>query len=161
MQRALIITLAAAGILTGTAAAHEVSASTVSVQVTASKVEVLQTTPLGTAAQVATLSGEDAKPSANGKAILEAVSQYWQVTGANAACALERQAFRLQHHDTEIQMRYLFVCEEGNTPALLQATWLNETPPDHFLIFTINADEKSKTVIFEHQDLAIDITQLN
>ena len=141
-------------------AAHDVSASSVIVHVDDTKVEILQIMPVQTAADVAaSLSKLDI--SADDEAgVLKAISEHWRVSGAASECELKRQAYRLQHHGVEIQLRYLYVCDGAETPKLLEATWLKQTPEEHFLVFTIKTNDKSKTVIFEHQDLAIDISNL-
>lgn len=160
MDKIFIALVAAMSMVASAAKAHEVSASSVTVHVDGFKVEILQTTPLATATQVASSVAKTDLQPANRDVILAAIGQSWQITGTSAKCRLERQAYRSQHHDTELQLRFLFVCDETEKPQLLEATWLGQTPPDHFLIFTINADGQSKTVIFEHQNLAIDISQI-
>lgn len=159
---AKVIVLSAAGFcfLANTAAAHDVSASSVTVHVDDNKVEIFQTTPVETAAQIASSLSKSKLSTDDENEILTALSGSWNVTGKSSVCKLERQAYRLQHHAMEIQLRYLYVCSGSETPEVLEATWLEKTPPEHFLIFTINADKKSKTVIFEHQKLTIDISDL-
>lgn len=147
--------------LASTASAHEVSASSATVTVKDGQVEILQTTPLGTAAVAASETASTEITIDDPEDILNAMSQSWHVNGVASECGLARQAYRLQHHGTEIQLRYLYSCGSGEVPQTLTANWLEKTPSDHFLIFTIATEEKSKTVIFEHQPLSIDISQLN
>ncbi|MEM1036487.1 MAG: hypothetical protein AAGI14_06965 [Pseudomonadota bacterium] len=147
--------------LAGTANAHEVSASSTTVIVEDGKVEILQTTPIATAAEVVTSRTSAPIGTDQPEEILNAMATHWAVSGADTGCELTRQAYRVQHHGMELQMRYLFACEAGDAPQRLDATWLDATPSDHFLIFTIKAHGKEKTVIFEHQDLSIDISQLS
>lgn len=161
MYKALISLVAVSGMLAGGASAHEVSASSATVTVKAGQVEILQTTPLGTAAGAASETAGKKITVDAPEQILSAMGQSWHVSGVDSGCDLARQAYRLQHHETEIQLRYLYNCGPGETPQMLKANWLEKTPSDHFLIFTIATDEKSKTVIFEHQPLSIDISQLN
>jgi hypothetical protein len=155
-----VLSVAGFSLLTNMAVAHDVSASSVTVHVDGKKVEILQTTPVETAAEIASSLSKSKLSADDENEILTALSGSWKITGKNSACKLERQAYRLQHHGVEIQLRYLYVCDGSETPEVLEATWLEKTPSEHFLIFTINADKKSKTVIFEHQKLTIDISDL-
>ena len=142
---------------TGQASAHEVHASTVKIVVEDEHLEVLQTTPLNTARTIAgELSGSS--PGAEDyTAMLDAIATGWAVSGEQSVCALDRQAYRLAHHDTQLQARYLFKCDGAQSPVTLAAPWLMQAPDDHFIILELNMDGKTKTVIFQRQPLVIDL----
>ena len=91
--------------------------------------------------------------------ILNAISTQWRVRSDSADCRLQRQAYRDLEH-AQIQLRYLFACGIGVNPTQLAAIRLLKAPKDHVLIFTLNADQKSNTVIFQRQDLRIDLSAI-
>lgn len=154
--------------------AHEVHASNVSVTVSGHKVEVLQSTPLFDANVIArNLSNKGVNPnsvtsktgnSAQAKPLesnqlLEFIAKGWQIKGRSTPCVLSKQAFRLAHHNSQIQLRYLFECKESEQPQTMALLWLMHAPDDHFIIMELTIAGKSKTVIFQRQELVIDLLQ--
>ena len=85
------------------------------------------------------------------------MSTGWQIQNKDGLCNLKKQAFRLAHHDSQLQMRYLFNCEQ-NAATSLALPWLKLAPDDHFIIMKLTMNNQSETVIFQKQDLVIDLT---
>ena len=153
--------LAAFFIASSSSLAHDVIASTVEVHVKDNRVEILQITPRRIAHSIASSSNESGQsvfPETSDR-VLTAIAKQWRVHADSADCRLQRQAYRNLDH-AQLQLRYLFACEIGVNPTRLVATWLLKAPEDHFLVFTINAERKSDTVIFQRQDLIIDLSAI-
>lgn len=156
--------LAAFFIASSSSLAHEVVASTVEVHVKGNRVEILQITPRRIAHSIASDSGmsnrsEQSVSPETPDRVLTAIAGQWRVHADSADCRLQRQAYRNLDH-AQLQLRYLFACEIGVNPTRLVATWLLKAPEDHFLVFTINAEQKSDTVIFQRQNLIIDLSAI-
>lgn len=154
--------LAAFFIASSSSLAHEVVASTVEVHVKGNRVEILQITPRRIAHSIASDSGMSNRSEQSvfletPDRVLTAIARQWRVHADSADCRLQRQAYRNLDH---AQLQYLFACEIGVNPARLVATWLLKAPEDHFLVFTINAEQKSDTVIFQRQNLIIDLSAI-
>ena len=140
------------------AQAHEVHGSNVTVTVKSNKIEVLQSTPLVDAKFI---SEELGAKSANNDDILAIIATGWKITAKQNDCELSKQAYRLAHDNSQLQMRYLFQCEQGSSPDLLALPWLMKAPNDHFIILNLTVDDKSKTTIFQKQDLTIELNKVS
>ena len=134
--------------------AHEVHASNIDVTVVKNQVEVLQTTSVHDSQLIAKQLG--AKGDSH-QSTLAAMSTGWQIQSENGLCNLKKQAYRLTHHESQLQMRYLFNCEQ-NAATSLALPWFNLAPNDHFIIMKLTMNNQSETVIFQKQDLVIDLT---
>ena len=153
------------------AGAHEVSASTVKVVAEGARLEVRQTTPYKTARRIASLLGErrehaDGKAEAipevqSDEAALRGMALGWSVTSEAGGCRLERHAHRRTHRDTQLEMRYLFVCPDDARPERIALPWLMQAPEDHFVIFELtrrhHEETSTTTRIFERQSLTVGI----
>ena len=137
--------------------AHEVHGSAATITIEGNKLEILQTMPIGTTQEVAKSLVKLAEPSYNN--LLTAVAKGWQVSSDEENCQLKKQAYRLVHDDSELQLRYLFICLAGAPPQKLALPWLMFTPEDHFLTLTMINEGKSKTVIFQRQALTINLQE--
>ena len=152
----LLISLSAlTGALAGKLYAHEVSASSVKVHIDGPNLEIWQTTPLITAQETgaALLSrGSPSLPTSADKtdsATLERLASGWRVEQARRSCHLQRQAHRRIHHDTQLQLRYLYRCKDEQGPVRLTLSWLEETPPDHFVLFEVRRGEERQTQVLQ------------
>ena len=166
MVRARLIAGVAALVWALPIGAHEVSASTVKVFAEGTRLEVQQTTPFKTAYEIAhRLRGNGpvdaaATPHPDGAALV-GIALGWSVTSEAGVCPLERQAHRRTHRETQLQMRYLFVCAADATPERIALPWLMQAPEDHFIILELTlrrGGQTSKTTrIFERQPLVVSI----
>lgn len=138
--------------------AHEVHGSNVTVTVKNNKVEVLQSTPITDAKAI---SAELGAKSTNNDDILATISKAWEISAKKKSCDLSKQAYRLAHDNSQLQMRYLFQCQQGEAPDLLALPWLMKAPNDHFIILNLIVEEKSKTTIFQKQDLVIELNKVS
>lgn len=132
--------------------AHEVHASNIDVTVQGNSIEILQTTPIKEAQSIAKQLGAE---NTEHDTTLDAISSGWQIEHADGSCKLTKQAYRLAHHNSQLQMRYLFSCSGDNKPKSLALPWFKLTPEDHFIIMKLTINGKSDTVIFQRQDLVI------
>ncbi|MEM6708474.1 MAG: hypothetical protein AAF648_06785 [Pseudomonadota bacterium] len=152
------------GCTTDTLRAHEVSASTVRVFVDGQRLELWQTTPLLTAQSLSERLSDTARFAADISAdisaderALEAVVDHWTVESGTDPCSLKRQAHRRTHHDTQLQLRYLFTCVDAAAPLRLRMDWIDAAPPDHFVIFEVRRGEDRQTQILRRGQVAVQI----
>lgn len=138
--------------------AHEVHGSNVTVTVKHNKVEVLQSTPIIDAKAISKQLGTE---STNNDAILDTIAKAWRISSNQNDCELSKQAYRLAHDSSQLQMRYLFQCQQGQAPDLLALPWLMKAPNDHFIILNLTVEDKSKTTIFQKQDLTIALNKVS
>lgn len=132
--------------------AHEVQASNVDVTVSSDRIEILQTTPLKVAKLIAQKLGAQDQAHAT---TTNAIAQAWQIKAEKEACYLKKQAYRLAHHESQLQMRYLFAC--SNEPNTVSLPWFNLSPEGHFIIMNLSKNGKTNTTIFQRQALVIDL----
>lgn len=137
--------------------AHEVHGSAATITIDGNKLEILQTMPIGTTKEVAKSLVNLVDPSHND--LLTAIAKGWEISSDEENCQLKKQAYRVVHDDSELQLRYLFICKVGTTPQRLALPWLMYTPQDHFLTLTMMNEGKSKTVIFQRQVLVINLQE--
>lgn len=140
--------------LASVVSAHEVNGSNITVTVKNHQVEVLQSTPFSDAKKILANLG---KESVEKEGILQAMAEHWRIESDSQLCRLEKQAVRSVHHDSQLQMRYLFSCKLGAKPDIVALPWLNKAPDDHFIIMQLVIDKRAKTIIFQKQDLVIDL----
>lgn len=134
--------------------AHEVNGSNVTVTIKNHQVEVMQSTPIKDAREIVAKIGEQSKEA---QVILQTMAKQWRIESNSQLCRLEKQAVRSVHHNTQLQMRYLFTCKEGAKPDLMALPWLQQAPDDHFIIMKLMFGSRAKTLIFQKQELVIDL----
>jgi len=153
IRRAII----AACCISGAAMAHEAHGSSALITLEGNRLEVLQTTPIKVAQKVASDLSQEDIDAGDLAQLLTAISKSWEVSGSAASCELSRQAHRVVHHDTQLQMRFLFECQEGERPQRLATSWLLASPSDHFMNLTLQAGEQRKTVIVQRDHFSMAI----
>ena len=137
---------------------HEVHASSVTITVEGSRLEVLQTTPKATAMTIAGKVRGHGGPVRELDEVLATIAERWSVRTGDAACAVSRMAYRELDHASEMQMRLLFECGALGPPERLGAAWLPAAPEDHFIILELTIAGKTETVVFSGQELVLDLT---
>ena len=141
--------------------AHEAHGSSATVTLQGNKLEVLQTMPLSTTQSIAKSLTKPLTTSEelSNNEMITAIAKGWEVSSGKENCQLQKQAYRLVHAYSELQMRYLFTCESGASPQKLALPWLMHAPEDHFITMTMVREDKSKTVIFQRQALIINLLE--
>lgn len=131
-------------------AAHEVFASTVTVSRDQNHVEILQTSPIGALQNLRLVPEKHALERASGYgSLLKTLSRQWSASSKGNLCKLQRQAYRSLESGHEVQFRFLFSCEKGAENIILSATWVEMTPPSHFILFDMEREGKSFQTIIE------------
>ena len=149
--------------LSTTTLAHEVSASSVCVVIDGERLEIWQTTPRLTALAIGT-AANPIRTDAGGSArtdgdALAAIARGWQVGTAAQLCQLRRQAHRRSHHETQLQLRYLYECAGSGAPIQLRLDWLSDTPSDHFVLFEVQRGVERQTRILQRNDRLVTLPQ--
>ena len=142
------------------ASAHEVSASNVKVYQDGHSIEVWQTTPYKVAHGIAGALSDEAPESERDAAALKAIALGWQVISSTGECVLSRQASRRIHHDTQLQMRYLYHCQKDAEPKHISMPWLKETPKSHFVFLDIDTPKGRRNRVIERDNTTVPLLSI-